>query len=191
MNHCCVCNKEIINEFPNYCFLCAEKELGFDPRPAKGLPKEIPEGLTISDSLPFKRDCRYFKGYKPCSPAKVTGVECWSPCPFYSSYKKKILIIKQGEIGDVIRTTPLLKGLKEQYPTSYIVWLVQDNAKLFIKENDKVDEVLVYSLPIISGIQAQAQAMLLLFSYKNHHQMPLSQYLRHLSKDRALLTAQG
>ncbi len=36
----------------------------------------------------------------------------------------KILIIKLGAMGDVLRTTPLLQALKRQYPKSEISWLV-------------------------------------------------------------------
>ena len=35
----------------------------------------------------------------------------------------KILIIKLGALGDVIRTTSILKGLKEKYPNCKIDWV--------------------------------------------------------------------
>ena len=37
-------------------------------------------------------------------------------CSYYDPVDKKILIIKLGAIGDVIRTTPLLHKLKATYP---------------------------------------------------------------------------
>jgi heptosyltransferase-2 len=39
--------------------------------------------------------------------------------------KKRILIIKLGAIGDVIRTTPLLVKFKKQYPDSHITWITK------------------------------------------------------------------
>jgi heptosyltransferase-2 len=56
-------------------------------------------------------DCRHFRGDVPCTPHKKDGVHCES-CPFYDPVDKKILIIKLGAIGDVIRTTPLLHRLE-------------------------------------------------------------------------------
>ncbi len=36
----------------------------------------------------------------------------------------KILLIKLGALGDVLRTTPLLEGLRKKYPNCEITWLV-------------------------------------------------------------------
>jgi len=57
----------------------------------------------------IKYECRYFQGDIPCKPHKVHGVHCidkrGKPCTHYQQTDKKILIIKLGAIGDVIRTT--------------------------------------------------------------------------------------
>jgi heptosyltransferase-2 len=68
------------------------------------------------------RDCRHFRGDIPCRPHKEHGVHC-EGCGYYDKTGKKILIIKLGAIGDVIRTTPLLHKLKEVYPDAEITWL--------------------------------------------------------------------
>ncbi len=67
-------------------------------------------------------DCSHFLGYIPCKPHKIHGVHC-QDCQFYSPKKNKILIIKLGAIGDVIRTTPLIHRLVSEYPNSEIWWL--------------------------------------------------------------------
>lgn len=67
-------------------------------------------------------DCRYFKGDMPCKPHKDNGVHC-DACRFYTKTKERILIIKLGAIGDVIRTTPLLTKLRQEYPQAEISWL--------------------------------------------------------------------
>ena len=68
------------------------------------------------------RDCRYFKGDRPCKPHKEEGVIC-QDCPHYDPVSHRILIIKLGAIGDVIRTTPLLTPLRDKYPNSEITWM--------------------------------------------------------------------
>ncbi len=69
-----------------------------------------------------KVDCRFYKGDIPCKPHKETGVHCEN-CGYYSKVSMNILIIKLGAVGDVIRTTPLIRKLKELYPESNICWL--------------------------------------------------------------------
>lgn len=104
--------------------------------------------------MKFKTDCRYFRGYKPCKFHKEDYREC-DKCKDYSPWDKKILIIKQGEIGDVLRTTPILKGLKNKYLKSYIVWLVEGTSEQFIISNDLIDEVLVYNPAVLNRLMIE------------------------------------
>ncbi len=80
--------------------------------------------MKISD---IKTDCRHLKGDVPCKPNKLYGVHCvdeqGNDCKYYDPIKEKILIIKLGAIGDVIRTTPLLQLLKKKFPEAKIYWL--------------------------------------------------------------------
>lgn len=80
--------------------------------------------LTVKD---LKFDCRHFRGDVPCKPHKQEGVHCvdelGNDCRHYDPAGKKILIIKLGAIGDVIRTTPLLRKLREVEPRAEIWWL--------------------------------------------------------------------
>ena len=75
----------------------------------------------------LKYDCRWFRGDVPCSPHKQSGVHCVDQegrtCPQYDRLASKILIIKLGAIGDVIRTTPLLRKLRSVEPHAQIWWL--------------------------------------------------------------------
>lgn len=80
--------------------------------------------ISVSD---LKLNCRYFRGDVPCKPHKDYGVHCLdesgNDCIYFEAIKKKILIIKLGAIGDVIRTTPLLRKLKLVEPHAEIWWL--------------------------------------------------------------------
>ncbi len=72
----------------------------------------------------YKSDCRLFRGDIPCVPHKKEGVHC-ADCPHYQPTDRNILIIKLGAIGDVIRTTPILRKLRALYPNARIWWLTQ------------------------------------------------------------------
>jgi ADP-heptose:LPS heptosyltransferase len=67
-------------------------------------------------------DCIHFNGYKPCRPHKETGVHC-SNCDRYSPSTFRILILKVGLAGEVLRCTPLLRKLRELYPQADITWV--------------------------------------------------------------------
>ncbi len=80
------------------------------------------EGLRVEDKI--AADCRFFSGEKPCVFHKEHGVKC-SDCSYYSPVRERILIIKMGAKGDVLRTTCILTGLKEKFPDSHITWVVE------------------------------------------------------------------
>jgi ADP-heptose:LPS heptosyltransferase len=79
------------------------------------------------DFKDIKLNCRYFQGDIPCKPNKLYGVHCiddnGADCKYYQPVKEKILIIKLGAAGDVIRTTPLLVYLKKHFPLAKIYWI--------------------------------------------------------------------
>ncbi len=106
--------------------------------------------IKLSD---VKLDCRHFRGHIPCKPNKQYGVMC-DDCKYYDKINKKILIIKLGAAGDVIRTTPLLYPIRNQYPNSKIYWLTYSPELVPVSTDPKVDEVLKYNLQNVSYLQA-------------------------------------
>ncbi len=52
-----------------------------------------------------------------------------------------ILVIKLGAIGDVIRTTSILPGLKEKYPDSNVDWVTKKESFDILKNNDLVNRI--------------------------------------------------
>lgn len=91
----------------------------------------------MSEYGSIKYDCRFFKGGIPCKPNKESNQVC-SSCTAYSPIETRILIIKLGAIGDVIRTTPLLTRFRKEYPNCHISWITQSPAVL---PKDLVDEI--------------------------------------------------
>lgn len=97
----------------------------------------------------LKSDCIHFPGDRPCEPHKKTGIIC-DDCNLYKPVKNKILIIKLDAIGDVLRTTSILPSLHSHYPDAFISWLTKENAKDLFKNNNLVNEILIYEKPFTS-----------------------------------------
>ena len=57
----------------------------------------------------------------------------------------KILIIKLGAMGDVLRTTPLLSALKKKYPGAHITWLVEKACLPVLEGSPLIDRLVFYS----------------------------------------------
>lgn len=75
-----------------------------------------------AEPVQYRPDCLHFKGHVPCTPHKERGVHC-ADCPEYRRRAGRILLIKLGAAGDVIRTTPLLDPLKRNYPDHVLTWV--------------------------------------------------------------------
>ncbi|MDR0724354.1 MAG: glycosyltransferase family 9 protein [Endomicrobium sp.] len=91
-------------------------------------------------------DCLNFPLDRPCSYQKNNRILC-EKCDCYrkiskSQEQKRILIIKLGAMGDVLRTTFLLWGLKELYPKSIISWIVDNNNADVLKHNTLIDNII-------------------------------------------------
>ncbi len=95
-----------------------------------------------------KTDCRFYKGDRPCKFHKETGIHC-QECPHYSPINCRILIIKLGAGGDILRTTSILPALKERYPQCYIDWVTKSEFSSLFIGNNSVDEVLDFYSPEI------------------------------------------
>lgn len=94
----------------------------------------------------LKRDCKHFPGDRPCNFHKIEGIKC-DNCGYYEPVIFKILIIKLDAVGDVLRTTCILPGLKEKYPSAHITWLTRKNAKEIFYNNHFVDRVFEFENP--------------------------------------------
>ena len=57
---------------------------------------------------------------------------------------QKFLILRLSAVGDVIRTLPAAKALKEYYPSSSITWIVEEPSQAFLKSQPEVDEVILF-----------------------------------------------
>ncbi|MFZ2322262.1 MAG: glycosyltransferase family 9 protein [Ignavibacteriaceae bacterium] len=100
----------------------------------------------------IKNDCSFFKGDLPCTPHKEKGYHC-DRCPVYKRIEKKILIIKLGAAGDVIRTTPILRKLRKEFPDSHITWLSYSSDILNRDWINRILPVNIESIELIKQIE--------------------------------------
>lgn len=102
----------------------------------------------------IKQDCRWFRGDIPCGPHKQYGVHCvdenGAACPHYDPIASRILIIKLGALGDVIRTTPLLHRIEREYPNAQLWWLTHSPEVV----PRTVDSVLTFTPPSVALLTA-------------------------------------
>ncbi|MBT5855507.1 glycosyltransferase family 9 protein [bacterium] len=91
----------------------------------------------------INHDCRLYEGSKPCVPHKKEGVVC-DDCSHYDPIQKRILIIKLGAMGDVLRTTALLHQLKT--PGVEVTWITKSNSVPLL-QSDYIDRVLEWGHP--------------------------------------------
>ena len=70
---------------------------------------------------------------------------------------QNILILSLTRMGDLIQTTPLIQGLKEQYPDAKITLMVSSDFKDVVSLIPGVDDSIVFNL---------RQLFIHIFSYK-------------------------
>jgi len=110
--------------------------------------------------LMVKTDCAHFPLDRPCRFHKESGVKC-SSCGKYlpvgsRGKTKKLLIIKIGAMGDVLRTTFLLEGLKKKYDGAEITWIVAQRAAPILEKNPLVSRVWYFDCGIFSKVAGES-----------------------------------
>jgi heptosyltransferase-2 len=93
----------------------------------------------------WKKDCKSFISRYPCDTLKANKYKSCNECRFYDPYSEKILIIKLGARGDVLRTTCILKPLRKKYSNPHITWLVKEESKPLLENNFLIDKILIYN----------------------------------------------
>lgn len=96
-------------------------------------------------------DCLFYKGDIPCTPHKESGYHCIN-CTEYRRIDQNILIIKLGAIGDVIRSTPILRKIKEVYKDSFITWLTYSPEVLSKNWVNRILNVSIENIELIKQI---------------------------------------
>jgi len=104
----------------------------------------------------WNKKCRFFNEKYACDTLASEGYKSCNECKFSQEYSKKILIIKLGAIGDVLRTTSILPALKKKYgPDIMIYWMTNLESVDLLKNNPLIDKALPYNLENTLRIQQE------------------------------------
>lgn len=136
----------------------------------------------------IKYDCLHFRGEIPCQPNKLRDKVC-TGCDEYSKIETRILIIKLGAIGDVIRSTPLIERFRKEYPSPHITWITLSPEvlpKAEINEIWKLDFASVYKaentdFDVAINLDKDKEACMLLRNVKAKRKFGFSWDENHIS----------
>jgi len=102
----------------------------------------------------IKPDCRHFLGDRPCRFHKSEGMKC-SSCTYYGPIKTRILIIKLGAMGDVLRTTSILPTLRSHFMEPHLTWITRKESLDLLGNNPFLDSVLETNVDSIARLQVE------------------------------------
>ena len=114
-------------------------------RPVKRSPKR--ETISVN--------CRHFLGDRPCRFHKAEGVKCLG-CPYHSPAETRILVIKLGAMGDVLRTTSILPTLFKHFRNPHISWITRKESFELLENNAFLDSILETSVDSMGRLQVEA-----------------------------------
>jgi len=99
-------------------------------------------------------DCRHFLGDRPCRFHKAEGITCLD-CTYGSPVKIRILIIKLGAMGDVLRTTSILPTLGQHFENPHLTWITRKESLDLLEKNPFLDSVLETSGEGLARLQTE------------------------------------
>lgn len=88
----------------------------------------------------LRPDCVHFTGYRPCA----HGCEC-AGCADYRQAGPNILILKLYQLGNIVKTTPVLHALRKRYPDCRISWMASPAGVQLLAHNPLIDQLLTDS----------------------------------------------
>lgn len=133
-----------------------------------------------------RTDCIFFDGYKPCAPHKLNGSIC-EECADFRPIGFRVIILKIGAAGEVIRNTPILRKLKKLYPNAEITWIT--NFPEFVPKSF-VNRVLEYNWQNVQMLYEEEFDLMLSLD-KEHHVCALANKIKATEKRGFLLDKLG
>lgn len=109
--------------------------------------------MSAKDNRKVAYACQYYLGDRPCIWHKKYGVTC--ECEHYAPSKESLLIIKLDAVGDVLRTTCLLPGIRRKFSDAIITWVTREEAKPLLENNPFISEIFTYGADTVVQLLAR------------------------------------
>lgn len=135
----------------------------------------------------IRTDCRHYRGDRPCFP----GYICSPDCDRFAVTGSRVLIIKLAALGDVVRTTPLLRTLPTELGTVHITWVTDQAALPLLVAGGLIDRVFASDDPFLAHLLRVEQFDLALCLDKEPRACALLTAARARSKRGFLLSERG
>lgn len=104
--------------------------------------------------MSIRTDCRHYRIDRPCAPHKAHQIKCAS-CSWYDRVKRRVLLIKLGAMGDVLRTTSLIAPIRKDQAGTHLTWLVSPDNKEVLEGIGEIDRIWTLDAEILSQIQVE------------------------------------
>lgn len=85
----------------------------------------------------FRTDCVHYTGYRPCA----QDCHCTN-CTDYVPDGPDILILKLYQLGNIVKTTPILPGLHKRFTRPRITWMASPAGGQILGHNPLIHELL-------------------------------------------------
>lgn len=95
-------------------------------------------------------DCRHYRGDRPCIYKRLC-----EGCPHYTPMGPRVLLIKLGALGDVVRTGCLLPGLAKLDEPPFVTWLTAPEARPLVERMPGVHRVLTFGPETVTQLEAE------------------------------------
>jgi ADP-heptose:LPS heptosyltransferase len=99
----------------------------------------------------LRLNCRNYRGDRPCA-VGVPGV-CPTDCARFTPLGTRILIIKLGALGDVLRTAALLPGLHARWPGCQITWVTRPAGVRMLAHHPLIDRLLSFDAETVCHLE--------------------------------------
>lgn len=96
-------------------------------------------------------NCRHFRGDRPCALGHQ-GL-CAPGCGDFAALGTRVLIIKLAALGDVIRTTAILPGLRDMLGVCHVTWVTRGDGARMLAGNPLIDRLLVLDAETLAHLE--------------------------------------
>ena len=107
----------------------------------KRVRKPVKTAKPNAQSRTVHTDCAHYRGDMPCEPHKLQGRVC-DGCADYDPLVQRVLIVKLGAMGDVLRTAAVLPDIATQHVRPHITWLTRSESVGLLRGNPFVHHVI-------------------------------------------------